>query len=89
MTIPIRKQSAETWQLPPKSLKLKARKRADCVIREVKCSAKQGAVRAALERAVAAEIDRMRASQESEEAVRAFRAATDIHIALCGPDVGA
>jgi hypothetical protein len=66
--------------------KLNARKRADCVVREARCAAKPGAVRGALEQAVAIEIDRMRALHESEEAVRAFRAATEVHIALCGPD---
>ena len=40
----------------------------------------------ALEHAVAVEIDRMHALHESEEAIRAFRAATEVHIALCGPD---
>lgn len=80
------KPSHGTGPKLPQPLKLKARKRADCVLREVRCTAKQGAVRAALEQAVALEVDRMRALQESEEAVRAFRAATELHIALCGPE---
>ncbi len=80
-----RKRNHGTWQnlLP---IKLNAQKRADCVLRETRCAAKSSAVRTTLEQAVAAEIQRMRALQESEEAVRAFQAATEIHIALCGSE---
>jgi hypothetical protein len=67
-------------------LKLNARKRADCVLGEARCGAKTAGFRNALERAVAVEIDRMRALNESGETVRAFRAATEVHIALCGPE---
>lgn len=70
------------------SAKLNPRKRADCVLREARCAATPGSVRLALRQAVAAEIDRMRALQESEDAVRVFRAATEIHIALCGAGEG-
>ena len=71
---------------PPQPRKLGARKRADCVLREVRCTARPGDLRAALEQAVAAEVERMRALQESEDAVRAFTAATEFHIALCRRD---
>jgi len=85
MATQTRKRNHGTWQnlLP---IKLNARKRADCVLREARCSAKSGVVHATLEQAVAAEIERMRALQASEEAIRAFQAATEIHIALCGSD---
>ncbi|MGH8713156.1 MAG: hypothetical protein ACREYB_04015 [Casimicrobiaceae bacterium] len=82
MAIQWEKWSQKRMQL----LKLNPRKRAECVLREARCAANPGAVRLALQQAVAAEIDRMRALQESEEAVRAFQAATEIHIALCSPD---
>ena len=83
------RRSQESWQNQQQPPKLKARKRAECVLREVRCTAKPGAVRAALEQAVAIEIDRMRALQESEEAVQAFKTATELHIALCDPEVAA
>jgi hypothetical protein len=86
MAIQIRRRSRRSWQKLTQPIKLNARKRADCVVREARCSAKPGQVRAALQQAVAAEIDRMRALHESEEAVRAFQSATEVHIALCGPD---
>jgi hypothetical protein len=86
MSIPPRKRSNRVWQKLMQPTKLNARKRADCVVREARCAARPGAVRSALEQAVAIEIDRMRALHESEEAVRAFQAATEVHIALCGPD---
>ena len=79
----MQKRSQPLDQSLPRPMKLGARKRADCVLREVRCTAGHGDLRAALEHAVAAEIERMRALQESEEAVRAFTAATDLHIALC------
>jgi hypothetical protein len=83
MGMQTRKRSHRTWQKLLQPVRLNARKRADCVLREALCAAKPGAVRAALEQAVALEIERMRALQASEEAVRAFRAATEVHIALC------
>jgi hypothetical protein len=83
MPTQIGKRSHRTWQKLLQPVKLNARKRADCVVREARCAAKPGAVRAALEQAVAVEIERMRALHESEDAVRAFRAATEVHIALC------
>ena len=86
MAIQIRKRSRRSWQKLTQPIKLNARKRADCVVREAQCLAKPGEVRAALEQAVAAEIDRMRALHESEEAVRDFQAATEVHIALCAPE---
>lgn len=86
MATQIRKPAHNNWQKLIQPAKLNARKRADCVLREARCAAKAGAVRTALEHAVAVEIDRMRALHESEEAIRAFRAATDVHIALCGPE---
>jgi len=82
----IRKPGHPNWQKLLQPAKLNARKRADCVVREARCAAGPGGVRTALEHAVAVEIDRMRALHESEEAIRAFRAATEVHIALCGPD---
>jgi hypothetical protein len=78
-----RKRNRRTWQKLLQPIKLNARKRADCVLREARCAAPPGAVRATLERAVAVEIERMRALNESEEAIRAFQAATELHIALC------
>jgi hypothetical protein len=83
MAAQIRKRRHGTWQKLLQPIKLYARKRADCVLREARCAAKPGAVRAGLEQAVAVEIERMRALSESEEAIRAFRAATEVHIALC------
>jgi hypothetical protein len=83
-----RTRTERTWQKLMQPAKLNARKRADCVLREARCAAKPGAIRAALDQAVAIEIDRMRALHESEDAVRAFQAATEVHIALCGPDTG-
>lgn len=68
------------------TVKLNPRKRADCVVREARCAAKPGAIRATLQQAVMIEIERMRALHESEDAVRAFQAATEVHIALCSPD---
>jgi len=53
------------------------------VLREARCAGTSDAIRAALEHAVAVEIERMRALNESEDAVSAFRAATELHIALC------
>ena len=83
MATPTRKRSHRSWLklLPP--IKLNARKRADCVLREARCAAKPGAVRAAVEEAVAIEIERMRALNEDDEVIRAFQAATEVHIALC------
>ena len=75
------------WQKLLQPIKLNPRKRADCVVREARCAARPGEVRAALEQAVAAEIERMRALHESEDAVSAFRAATELHIALCDQEV--
>jgi hypothetical protein len=75
------------WQKLLQPIKLNPRKRADCVVREARCAARPGEVRAALEQAVAAEIERMRALHESEDAVNAFRAATELHIALCDQEV--
>jgi hypothetical protein len=83
MATQITKRHHRTWQKLLQPIKLNARKRADCVLREARCAAKPGAVRAALEQAVAIEIERMRALNESEEAIRAFQAATELHIALC------
>lgn len=88
MVTQTRTRTDATWQKLMQPAKLNARKRADCVLREARCAAKPGAIRTALEQAVAIEIDRMRALHESEESVRAFRAATEVHIALCGPDAG-
>jgi len=88
MATQIRAPTDRTWQKLLQPAKLNARKRADCVLREARCAAKPGAIRTALEQAVAIEIDRMRALHESEESVRAFKAATEVHIALCGPDAG-
>ena len=83
MTTQIRKRNHRTWQALLQPIKLNPRKRADCVVREARCAARPGAVRVALEQAVAVEIERMRALHESEETIRAFRAATEVHIALC------
>jgi hypothetical protein len=83
MAMQIRKRNRRIWQNLLHPIKLNARKRADCVLREARCAATPGAVRMALEQAVAVEIERMRAMNESEEAIRAFRAATEVHIALC------
>jgi len=83
MATQIIKRHHGTWQSLSQPIKLNARKRADCVLREARCAARPGAARAALEQAVAVEIERMRALNESEEAIRAFRAATEVHIALC------
>ena len=83
MATQTRKRNHRTWQKLLQPIKLNARKRADCVLREARCAAKPGAVRAALEQAVAVEIERMRALHESEETIGAFRAATEVHIALC------
>lgn len=77
------KRNDRTWQKLLQPIKLNPRKRADCVLREARCAARPGAVRAALEQALAVEIERMRALHESEETIRAFRAATEVHIALC------
>lgn len=87
MATQIRKHH-RTWQKLLQPIKLNARKRADCVLREARCVAKPGSVRVALEQAVAVEIERMRALHESEEAVRAFQAATELHIALCDEATG-
>jgi hypothetical protein len=78
-----RKRNHRAWQKLLQPIKLNPRKRADCVLREARCGAKPGAVRSALQQAVAVEIERMRALHESEETIRAFRAATEVHIALC------
>ncbi len=83
MATQTRKRNYRTWQKLLQPIKLNARKRADCVLREARCAAKPGAVRAALEQAVAVEIERMRALHESEDTIGAFRAATEVHIALC------
>jgi hypothetical protein len=83
MATPTRRRNQRTWQKLLQPVKLNARKRADCVLREARCAGTPGAVRAALEHAVAIEIERMRALNESEDAVSAFRAATELHIALC------
>jgi hypothetical protein len=83
MATQIRKQSDRTWQKLLQPMKLNPRKRADCVLREARCAAKPAAVRATLEQAVAVEVERMRALHESEETIRAFQAATELHIALC------
>ena len=80
------KRKNRSWQKLLQPNKLNPRKRADCVVREARCAARPGEVRAALEQAVAAEIERMRALHESEETIRAFRAATELHIALCDPE---
>ena len=88
MATPTRKRNHRTWQKLLQPIKLNPRKRADCVLREARCAARPGAVRAALEQAVAIEIERMRALHENEETIRAFRAATELHIALCDPDGG-
>jgi hypothetical protein len=83
MVTQTRKRNHRTWQKLLQPIKLNPRKRADCVVREALCTARPGTVRAALEQAVAVEVERMRALQENEDAVRAFRAATELHIALC------
>jgi hypothetical protein len=83
MATQTRKRNRRTWQKLLQPIKLNARKRADCVLREARCTAPPGAVRATLEQAVAVEIERMHAMNEGEEAIRAFRAATEVHIALC------
>ena len=83
MATQTRKRNGRTWQKLLQPIKLNARKRADCVLREARCAAEPGAVRAALEQAVAVEIERMRALHESEDTIGAFRAATELHIALC------
>jgi len=85
--MPTRRRTDRILQKLMQPTKLNPRKRADCVLREARCAAKPGAIRAALQQAVSIEIDRMRALHESEEAVRAFQAATEVHIALCSPDV--
>jgi DNA-binding FadR family transcriptional regulator len=83
MATQTRKRNGRTWQKLLQPIKLNARKRADCVLREARCAAEPGAVRTALEQAVAVEIERMRALHESEDTIGAFRAATELHIALC------
>jgi hypothetical protein len=83
MATPTRKRDHMTWENLLQPIKLNPRKRADCVLREARCAASPGAVRVTLEQAVAVEIERMRALHESEEAIRAFQAATAVHIALC------
>jgi hypothetical protein len=83
MATQTRKQNHRTWQRLLQPIKLNARRRADCVLREARCAAKPTAIRATLEQAVAVEVERMRALHESEETIRAFRAATELHIALC------
>ncbi|HEX3631107.1 MAG TPA: hypothetical protein VHZ01_01240 [Casimicrobiaceae bacterium] len=83
MATPTRKRTHRRWQKLLQPIKLNARKRADCVLREARCAAKPGAVRAAVEQAVAIEIERMRALNEDDEVIRAFQAATEVHIALC------
>jgi hypothetical protein len=83
MATQTRKRNHRKWQELLQPIKLNARKRADCVLREARCAATSGGIRAALEQAVAFEIERMRALNESEDAVSAFRAATELHIALC------
>lgn len=88
MATQTRKRHHGTWQTLLQPVKLNARKRADCVLREARCAAKPGSVRVALEQAVAVEIERMRALQESEDAVREFQAATELHIALCDQETG-
>jgi hypothetical protein len=88
MATPTRPRGDGAWQKLMQPAKLNARKRAECVLREAKCVAKSIGIRTALERAVASEIERMRALHESEESIRAFEAATEVHIALCGSDAG-
>jgi hypothetical protein len=83
MATQTRKRNHRKWQKLLQPIKLNARKRADCVLREARCAPTSGAIRAALQQAVAIEIERMRALNESEDAVSAFRAATELHIALC------
>ncbi len=86
MVTQTRKRNHSTWQNLLQPIKLNPRKRADCVLREARCAARPGAVRAALQQAVAVEIERMRALHENEETIRAFQAATEVHIALCEPE---
>jgi hypothetical protein len=88
MATPTRKRTHRRWQKLLQPIKLNARKRADCVLREARCAAKPGAVRAAVEQAVAIEIERMRALNEDDEVIRAFQAATEVHIALCEREAG-
>ena len=78
-----RKRSIDNpWNLPP--IRIDGRKRAECVVREARCLGAPDDVRKALEQAVALELGRMRALNQSDESIRAFLSATDIHIALCG-----
>jgi hypothetical protein len=86
MATQTRKRNRGTWQKLLQPIKLNARKRAACVLREARCAAPSGAVRATLEQAVAVEIERMRALGESEQAIQAFQEATELHIALCDRD---
>ena len=67
----------------PPPPRLTAQQRASCVVREVSCKAEPGAVRPALEQAVAVELGRMRALHESDDVIHAFLAASEIHVAHC------
>ncbi len=66
--------------------RLTAQQRANCVVREVRCTAEPNAVRTALVQAFAVELNRMRASNHSDEAIRTFVAASDVHVANCDAD---
>ena len=58
-------------------------KRLDCVMREVACMADAAMFRDKAAQAVQSEIARMRHLGATAEAIAAFQAAAEVHVALC------
>ena len=69
-----------------KQFRLGGAKHLDCVVREVRCKADDATFRETLELTLQQEIARMRDLGASADAIAAFRAAAEVHFALCGTD---
>jgi hypothetical protein len=72
------------WPRERRPFRLGGAKHLDCVVREARCKADASTFRETLELTLQQEIARMRELGASPDAIAAFRAAAEVHSALCG-----
>ena len=72
------------WPRERRQFRLGGAKHLDCIVREARCKADESTFRETLELTLQQEIARMRDLGASSDAIAAFRAAAEVHLALCG-----
>jgi len=81
-------QVLSMWPRERRQFRLGGTKHLDCVVREARCKADASTFRETLELTLQQEIARMRDLGASPDAIAAFEAAAEVHVALCGTGAG-